>query len=94
MTIAFSVVAGILAAWLSYRVLFYDSNDFWEGCDKFTAGLLRSRHRWIWQRGEPTSPPDHFENESWSGGIRFFLFVAVSLGRGYLAYYQLHKHFG
>src|SRR5258706_14683273 len=72
MIIAFSILAGLLAAWLSYRILFYDSSDFWDGCGKFTAGLLRSRRRWIWERDEPPSPPEYFEDESWSCGIRFF----------------------
>jgi hypothetical protein len=94
MTIAFSIVAGVLAAWLSYRVLFYDSGDFSEGCGKLTAGFLRRRHRWLWQRDDPPPPPEHFEHESWSSGIRFLLFLAVSFGSGYFTYYQLHKHFG
>lgn len=94
MHIAFSIVAGVLAAWLSYRVLFYDSSDFWDGCGKFTAGLLRRRRRWIWQRDEPPPSPGSFEDESWSSGIRFLLFVAATFGCGYFAYHQLHKYFG
>src|SRR5712691_1124138 len=90
MIITFSILAGLLAAWLSYRILFYDSSDFWDGCGKFTAGLLRRRRRWIWERDDPPSPPEYFEDESWSCGIRFFLFVAASCGSGYFAYYQLH----
>jgi len=91
MIIAFSIVAGVLAAWLSYRILFYDSGDFWQGFDKFTASR---RRRWIWQRGDPPPPPEDFEDEGWSSGIRFFLFLAVSFSSGYFAYYQLHKYFG
>jgi len=74
---------------LSYRILFFDSSDFWEGCGKFTAGLLRNRRRWIWQRSEPLPPPEHFENEGWSSGIRFFLFVLVSVGSAYGVYHEL-----
>jgi hypothetical protein len=94
MIIAISIVAGFLAAWLSYPVFFYDSGDFWDGCGKFTAGLLRRRSRWIWQRDDPPAPPERFEDESWSSGLRFFLFVAASFGGGYFTYYQLHKHLG
>jgi len=94
MIISASIVICILAGWVSYRVLFYDSDDFWEGCGKFTGGLLRSRRRWIWQKSEPPPPPEFFEDESWSSGIRFFLFLAVSFGSGYFTYYQLQKYLG
>ena len=93
MIIAFSILAGILAAWVAYRILFYDAGDFWEGFDKFITGLGR-RGNWKWPRNDPPPTPEQFEDESWSSGIRFFLFVAVSFGSGYFAYYQLHKHFG
>jgi hypothetical protein len=54
MIIVCSIVVGILVAWPAYRILFYDSSDFWDGCGKkaftlvaslilFTAGLLTVR---------------------------------------------------
>lgn len=94
MIITLSILTGLLAAGLWYRVLFYDSNDFWNGCGKFTANLLRNRRRGIWQPPAPPSAPEYFEDEGWSSGLRFLLFVAASFGCGYLAYYELHKHFG
>ncbi len=93
MIIAISILVGLLTAWLSYRILFYDSGDFWDGCYKFTD-LFKRHPRWIWQRDTPPPPPEYFEDDSWSSGIRFFAFVALSSGVGYLAYWQLHKHFG
>ncbi len=94
MIIALSIISGALAAWLAYRVLFYDSGDFFDGCCKFTFGLLRSRRRGIWQRSDPPLSPEQFEDEGWSSGIRFLLFVAVAVGCGYFAYHELQKHFG
>ena len=89
MIIALSIVAGVLAAWLSYRILFYDSDDFCEGVVKC---LGKSRGRRMISPKDPT--PESFEDESWSSGFRFLLFVAVTLGSGCFAYYQLLKHFG
>jgi hypothetical protein len=93
MIIAISIVAGVIASLLSYRVLFYDSDDFWDECGKCTVGLLTRPPRRMW-RGPDPLPPEHFEDESWSSGVRFLLFVVASAGLAYLAYYQLHKHFG
>jgi hypothetical protein len=78
-------MAGVLVACVAYRILFYDFGDFMRGCGKF---LSRGR-RW---RG--MSPPDDFEDEGWSNGIRFFLFLGLSAGGGYAAYCGLHKIFG
>jgi hypothetical protein len=91
MIIAFSILVGVVAAWLAYHVLFYDFNDFCQGFGKFTA---RRRRRAMWQHSDPPPPPEHFEEEGWSSGIRFFLFLVVSIGCGYFAYYELQKHFG
>jgi hypothetical protein len=90
MIMALSISVGLLAAWLWYRVLFYDSNDFWQGCGKFMSVLTRGRGR----RPARPHPPDYFEDEGWSSGFRFLLFAAASFGCGYLVYYELHKHFG
>jgi hypothetical protein len=90
MIMTLSIVTGLLAALLWYRVLFYDSSDFWQGCGKFTAGLWRGRGR----PPAPPPPPEYFEDEGWSSGFRFLLFAATSFGCGYLVYCELHKHFG
>ena len=93
MIVALSILVGILAAGISYRILFYDFSDFWDGCGKFTG--LFVRRRWIWpRRNSWPPPPEYFEDEGWSSGIRFTLFLALSIGSGYLIYYELHKHFG
>ena len=95
MIVSLSILVGVLTAWLWYRVLFYDSSDFWEGWGKFAAALVRGGRRAIWRGPLPSPPPaEHFEDESWSSGIRFLLFVAASVGCGYIAYHELHKHFG
>ncbi len=88
MIITRSILAGLLSGWLWYRVLFYDSTDFWSGCYKFAAGLGRRR-----RQPEPPPPPEHFEDEGWSSGFRFLIFVAALFGCGYLVYYELQKHF-
>jgi hypothetical protein len=93
MILAISILAGLLTAGVSYRILFYDSGDFWDGCYKVTR-LFKRHPRWIWQRSTPPPPPEHFEDESWWSGIRFFAFLAVSCGVGYFVYSQLNKHFG
>jgi len=87
MPITLSVVFGILAGWVSYQILFYDHGDFWLGCGKFLSRMSR-------RRGPADMTPEHFEDEGWSSGIRFFLFLAVSLGSAYCAYVQWPKHFG
>jgi len=93
MIFAISIATGILAACLAYRVLFYDSSDFWDGFARFASCFGRRRRRWIWQKGIPPPPPEYFEDESWSGGLRFFAFAAASFGSVWLAYHYLHKHF-
>jgi len=93
MIITCSIVVGILVTWLAYRILFYDSSDFWDGCGKLTQGLFRRRRRyWPKDALPPLAGPEDFEAESWSSGIRFFLFLAVSIGSGCLTYYELHRH--
>jgi len=82
--IVLSIAVGLGAAGILYRVLFYDFSDFLEGCGKF----LSRRSRW------QSYTPKYFEDEGWSSGIRFFIFLALSCGSGYLTYYELHKHFG
>jgi hypothetical protein len=84
-----SILAGLLAACVLYRVLFYDFSDFWQGSGKFMS-LFRGRR----SRPAPPLPPEYFEDEGWSSGLRFFLFVAASFGGGYLVYYELQKHIG
>jgi hypothetical protein len=94
MFIVLSIAVGILVAWLSYRILFYDVGDFLEGCGKFTRGLMvflfarGYRHRRI-----PPPSAEDLEDEGWSSGIRFFLFLALSCGCGYFTYYEFHKLF-
>jgi hypothetical protein len=86
-------VVGVLVALLGYRILFYDLSDFWDGCRKF-ASLFARRQRWFPGRDPSHPPPEYFEDEGWSSGIRFALFLALSIGSGYLLYHELHKHFG
>src|SRR4051812_27156973 len=94
--IAASIIAGGLAAWLLYYVLFYDLEDFLGGFGKFLKKLMHRRRRHtIFQRTDltPANPAD-FEEESWSSGIRFLIFLALSIWAGYLTYSGLHKLFG
>ena len=72
-------------AFVGYRIFFYDFSDFMEGCTRFF-----SRRR----RGWETPPAEYFEDSSWSSGFRFFIFLAFSVGSGYLAYHGLLKIFG
>ena len=93
MILAISIATGILAACFAYRILFYDSSDFWDGFIRFASCFARRRSRGIWQKGSPPPPPEYFEDESWSSGLRFFAFVVASCGSVWLAYHYLHKHF-
>ena len=94
MIVTASIVVGVLVAWLLYRVLFYDLADFLDGFIRlFTVFLVRTR-RWPFApRSKPPTPED-FEDNSWSSGIRFFFFLALSVSSGYFTYSELHKHFG
>ena len=47
MMIILAIVSGILAAELAYRVLFYDFNDFMNGCDRFLSLIVWRRVREI-----------------------------------------------
>ncbi len=96
MIISISIALGVLVAYIAYRILFYDSSDFWQGCGKFTFGILDTprRGKWIWQSTGQQPSAEDLEDEGWSSGIRFFLFLALSCGSGYFTYYELHKHFG
>ena len=89
MIIALSIAVGLGAAYILCRVLFYDFSDFFEGCGKFLEKLVRGG------RG-PSRPltPEYFEDEGWSNGIRFFLYLAFSCGGACLTYYALRKYFG
>jgi hypothetical protein len=94
MITAFSIVVGILAAFFAYRILFYDFSDFGDGIRKFVS-LFTRKHRWLRFGHDPLHPPpEYFEDESWSSGIRFALFLVLSIGSGYSFYHELHKHFG
>lgn len=93
MIVAISMATGIVVAWVAYRVLFYDSSDFWDGFSRFASWFGRRRCRWIWQKGDPPPPPEYFEDESWSSGLRFLVFVAASFGCAWFAYHYLHQHF-
>jgi len=94
MIITLSIAVGALAAYLGYRMLFYDASDFWEGCGKFVCCFSKMK-RGLWSRQGPwPPPPEYFEDEGWSSGIRFALFLTLSLGSGFLVYHELHKHFG
>lgn len=92
MILTLSILAGLLSACLWYHVLFYDSSDFRQGCGKFAAGLGKRRQKAIWEQTDFQPTPERFEDEGWSGGIRFLVFLAASFGCGYLVYYELHKH--
>jgi hypothetical protein len=89
MIIALSILTGLLGAWICYRVLFYDSNDFRDGLDR----LGKEEDQWIWRRNRTQQRSEDFEDESWSSGIRAFVFLAVSIGCGMLTYYGLHSFF-
>jgi len=93
MIITLSMVVGALAAGLAYRLLFYDFGDFWNGCGKFSS-LFTRRRGWLRRQNNLHPPPEYFDDDSWSSGIRFCLFLALSFGGGYFIYYELHKHFG
>lgn len=95
MTVTCSILVAALVACLAYRILFYDSGDFWDGCAKFGTLFFRRRRRyWPSEALPPPAKPEDFEDESWSSGIRFLVFLAASLGSGYFAYQELHKHLG
>lgn len=94
--VVLSIIAGGLAAWVLYYVLFYDREDFLEGLGKFTKWLIYSRRRTIVHRiihrNEPTpANPADFEDEGWSSGIRFLLFLGLSIWAGFLTHNGLHK---
>jgi hypothetical protein len=88
MILTLSIVAGVLAVCVAYRFLFYGFGDFLDGFCRFLC-LRRSTNRY-----RHTPPPEYFEDDSWSSGLRFFLFLALSAGVGYFAYYVLEKGFG
>ncbi len=93
MIVVLSIVAGLAAAFIAYRVLFYDSGDFWDGFVRFATCFLYRRSSWIWQRNSQQPRPENFEDDSWSSGIRFGIFVLLAVGSGVLLYHELVAHF-
>ncbi len=90
MILVASILVGVLAAYVAYRMLFYDLNDFGDGFIAFFTTFLR--RRWPYRPTKPPAPED-FEDERWSSGLRFGLFLAVVVGAGVLTYNRLHKYF-
>jgi hypothetical protein len=89
MIITLTILASVIGGWVSYRLLFYDSSDFQEGLER----LDKDEDDWIWPRIKSQHSPEDFEDESWSSGIRAFIFLAVSIGCGILTYYGLNRLF-
>jgi hypothetical protein len=83
MVIVMSIIAGLVVAFLAYRILFSDFGDFLGGYDWFQ----KDNDRWVWQRPRIAAP----EDENWLGGIRFIVWLAVSVGCGWLCYELLQK---
>ena len=94
MIIAVSIVVGVGVGWLLYRVLFYDLADFMDGVVRFFTVFLVRRRRWPFGPRSKLPTPEDFEDDSWSSGIRFFFFLALSVGSGYFTYTELQRHFG
>src|SRR5438876_11037329 len=94
MIIAVSIVVGVGVGWLLYRVLFYDLADFMDGVVRLSTVFLVRRRRWPFApRSKPPTAKD-LEDDSWSSGIRFFFFLVLSAGSGYLTYSELQQYFG
>lgn len=93
MIIALSILSGVVVAGVSYRILFYDLSDFLDGLIKFFTAFLVRRRRWPFERIKSPGP-DESEDDGWSNGIRFFIFLALSGGAGYFAHSGLHRYFG
>ena len=83
MIIAASIAVGIGLALLMYRLLF---DDFGE--------LIHASGLVISQRGWPLPPQEDIEDDGWTIGFRFYLFLAVSVGGAFAAFFFLEKHFG
>jgi hypothetical protein len=94
MIIAISIAVGVAVGWLLYRVLFYDLADFFDGFMKLSTVFLVRRRRWPFAPRSKVPTPEDFEDDSWSSGIRFFFFLAGSVGSGYFTYSELQRHFG
>ena len=94
MTIAVSIVVGVGVGWVLYRILFYDLADFMDGFVRFFTIFLVRRRRWPFAPRSKLPTPEDFEDNSWSSGIRFFFFMALSVGSAYFTYSQLQRHFG
>ena len=93
MMIAGSILVGIFVSGVLYRVLFYDLADFMDGLIKLLTVFLVKRRQWPFAPWQKPIRPEDFEDEGWSSGIRFFSFLALSLGSAYYTYGALHKYF-
>lgn len=93
-----SIIAALAAAYIAYRILFYDSSDFWDGfffiSKCFSRGRRFSPGRYKWPKGGNRPAPEDLEDDSWSSALRFLLFLAVTIATGHYIYSELQKHFG
>jgi len=94
MIIIASVAVGVLVSWLAYRILFYNFADLADGFIRLSTVFLVRRRRWPFSPRSKSPPPEDFEDERWSSGLRFFVFLGVSIGSGCFTYSELQKHFG
>jgi hypothetical protein len=83
MIIAISVAVTLVMGFISYHVLFNGFSDFCEGLDKFFHLNERGECSWLdWL--------DYTDGQSWSSGIRFFIFALVPPAVGFLTYAKLY----
>ena len=82
MIISASIAVWVILAWLMYRLLFDDFGDFIHAVDLVIS-----------QRGWPLPRQEDIEDEGWSIGFRFYLFMTVSVGGAFVAFHLLEKHF-
>ena len=82
MIIAASIAVGIGLALLMYRLLFDDFGEFIHAVDLVIS-----------QRGWPLPRQEDIEDDGWTIGFRFYLFMIVSVGGAFVAFHLLEKHF-
>ena len=82
MIIAISIAVTLVVGYISYRIIFTGFADFREGFDRFFNADNRNRTT-LWSF-------DYTDDQNWSSGIRFFIFILFPLAAGVLTYLKLY----